>query len=180
MPDDYRNSSYIEFGEMHGPGRPEMQRWVDWFRALGIPPQQVDHQGWVVRDVARKTVTVKVLWWPEGYEPDMIDRNAAAYASRDENGTDIRLGVFTVQLDETPPPFPEPFFTKEEAEGHARRSLETLWQRLATLGPIIEGDRPRVADIQHHIDAVRRSLDQIDAQREHGDGDPLRIGVTWS
>lgn len=179
MPEDYRNSSYIEFGEMHGPGRPEMRPWIDWFRALGIPSQQVDHKGWVVRDVARKTVTVKVLWWPEDHEPDMVDQSASTYAKRDDNGNDVRYSTFTVQLDEAPPPFPEPYFTKEEAEDHARRSLTSLRSRLATVGEISEDDRPRVADIQHHIDAVRRCLDQVDAQREYRDGDPLRVGVTW-
>lgn len=176
MSDDYRNSTYLEFTKIESRG--QMRAWMDWFRALGIPAQQVDHMGWVARDCYRNTVSVKILLWkPDGPQPDMVDRNAACIAYPDYGSSEAKYGVFTVQLDAPPPAFPAPYFTKEDAELQARRSLASLWSKLAQVGDISENDRPKVAELQPHIERIRHLLDQIDAQR--GDDDGLRVGVTY-
>lgn len=179
MPDErsYRSETYFEFSEMQSRG-PEMRAWMDWFQALGIPPQQVDHEGWVVRDPYRNTVSVKtILWKPDGPQPDMVDRNASTICYPDYASRGMQYGVMTVECDGTPPAFPEPYFTKEDAELQARRSLASLWSKLAQVGDISENDRPKVAELQPHIERIRHLLDQIDAQR--GDDDGLRVGVTY-
>lgn len=178
MPEEYRNSTYMEFTEVESRG--QMREWMDWLYALGIPAQQVDHKGWVARDPYRNTVSVKTLLWkPDGPQPEMIDRAAACIAYPDYGSGEAQYGVMTVQLDETPPPFPAPYFDKEEAETRARRSLASLWSKLAKVGDLADDDRPRVGELQPAIDRIERLLDQIDAQRAERDG-TVRAGLTWT
>lgn len=172
-----RSATYVEFDRRDSSG-PGMRAWMNWFRDLGIPAQQVDHRGWVARDPYRNTVSTKVLLWkPDGPQPDLVDRAAATIAYRDDNRIEAQHGVLTVQLAETPPEFPEPELDREESEVHARRSLATIWGLLAQLGDITDDDRPRLAELQPCLDRVSGLLDEVVCQR--ADGVQLRVGLTY-
>lgn len=183
MPDEppQRSSTYTELGGIR-PGHPEYQAWSDWLRECGFPEQQVCHDGWVARDVYRNTVSAKIYSWKPDDKIPIGARNASTIARRDGDGyPDCEYGVHTIQLSQAPPPFPEPEGTREEQERAARRSLATLWSKLAQAGDLADEDRPNVAEHQHSIDRILRLLDEILVQRgdRRQDDDPVGVGVTY-
>lgn len=171
-----RSSTYFELDDIS----PLDPAWLGWLRDCGFPEQQVCPNGWVARDVYRNTVSAKVLLWhpDDDVNAESGKRYPRSFAYRDECRTDVEMGVLTIQLDRTPPPFPEPEFTREEREDSARRSLEALWRKLATVGDLTDDDTTGVRDHQHAINTLSRLLDSIDAQRRYRN-EPLQVGLTY-
>jgi hypothetical protein len=103
--------SYREYDVKHD--SPEYKVWEDWFVAHGLPLAQIPFRGWVARDVARCTISVKVFAWKPGDEdkPEFGDRTVC-YPDKDDDGQysghkDASYGVYTHQLNAAPLPFPE-------------------------------------------------------------------------
>ena len=83
------------------------QQWMAWFEAHNIPAAQVPYTGWVVRDVARRTVSVLVYDWNADDKPD--GKNSIVCVDTDDDGnrlTEARRAVYTIQLESKPLPFP--------------------------------------------------------------------------
>lgn len=191
MPEDNprnrRNTTYARLDKRETVG-PERRAWDNWLREVGLPINQVCTTGWVARDPYRNTVSALVFLWKTDNTNPLAEPNAPTWVLRDEGGrADVQLGVATVQLDHTPPHFPDHHFTREERERSARSSLEAVWQLLAILGPITDDDnaefghQPDLDEIGAEIEAVRSRLDSIRASRHERrrDGDPIRVGLTW-
>lgn len=178
MPDELprRNTTYYELGRIHHSD----PAWLGWMRECGFPEQQVCLDGWVARDPYRNTVSAKIHLWHPGDDVDAESgkRHPRTFAYRDANRTDAEYGVMTIQLDRTPPNFPEPELTREESEEYARRSLASLWTLLARVGDLTDTDTEPVRERQHDIDRLSRMLDSIHRQRPTRD-DEAQVGLTY-
>jgi hypothetical protein len=103
--------SYREYDVQ--PETPEAAAWEKWFTAHHIPLAQIPYQGWAARDVVRRTVSVKVMAWNPGDESkELFGQRTFTYVDKNDDGDDygakdVRYGVYTVQLDSMPLPFPE-------------------------------------------------------------------------
>jgi hypothetical protein len=129
------SQSYRELECVHTDD-PGTRAWMDWFEAHGIPSTQVPWKGWVARDAERCTVSVKVhAWSPEDEAKPEFGVEGIFYPDRDDNGhyasTAARYGVYTVQLETAPLPFPQvcvpaPTDAEKEISAKLDRVIELL------------------------------------------------------